>query len=246
MLFLLPLLFSFFFPKNILAVDLEQAKNDYLYQRSLYQVDYSNYQEKLQIHQKFYSITTKQDLLLAQKKVLLSRNQNIRTYLIYLSSKLDQCQFRPEIIQQLQQQLKLNEDWLFEQSKQIGNNQELTKLNSLSLEFNQKYPDILDTIYSTLSQIQIDQQQKILQQINDLKQKIQTENSQVDPQWFENFDQQTNQINQRLQNAFLLVQPENSIKASNFYREVQKELQSSQSLLIKAKEELKSIIVKFF
>jgi hypothetical protein len=245
MLFFLLLLSSLFFPKNILAVDLEQAKNDYLYQRSLYQIDHIDYLEKLQIHQKFYSITTKQDLFDTEKKVLISRNQNVRTYLIYLSSKLDQCHFRPETTKLLQQLSQQRQDWLFEQNKQIGNSQELSQLQPLSLEFSQKYPEILSLIYSALSQIQIDQQQFILQQITDLKQSVQTQNSQVDPQWFEDFDKQTSQINQHLQNAFLLLPPENT-QALKFYKEVQKELQSSQSLLIKTKEDLKSVIVKFF
>ena len=246
MLFLLLLCLSVFSPQKILATNLDQAKNDYLYQRSLYQIDYNNYQEKLQIHQKFFSITTKQDLFEAQKKVLISRNQNLKTYLIYLRQKLNQSQFRQEINQQLSQQLLSHENWLFDQVKQIGNSRKLAELKPISFEFNQKYPEILNTLYSALSQIQITQQQSILLQITQLKQEIQNQNSQVDPQWFENFDQQTKTINQHLQNAFLLVQPENNKQDKDFYQKVKKELKNSQSLLIKTKEDLKSIIVKFF
>ncbi len=231
--FLLSLLSSTVFAQTQNPV---QYVNDHFYQLSTYQKDYSDYQEKYQIHQKFSAISTENDLINSTKKVFLSRNLALRTYLtvlrINLNSHLD---VHPQTSLDLQTQLKNQEKWLNQQKQTIDPATTLDQLQNIGKKFSNTYLQIEKIINNSATQNQINRQTKIYQLLKQLNSDIQQTPTQKISEWFTNIDNQLEQIPQFLQKA-----------TSSSYYNAREELQSNQVNLQQVLNNLKTVTVKIY
>jgi len=243
------LFLSLLFPTPALSVNpTNQYQADYLFQRSLYQQQYTNYKEKQQIHQKFSSVSTQRDLFNSAKQTSQSRNLTLRTYLTLLRTQLAQHQDQhPDTTFNLQNQLLEHESWLSDQNQQLVSATDADKINNINSQFNSEYFQIQKTLYSSLIQNQINTQTKALNLLQQLREDIQKTNQQIDPLWFTNLDNNSKSILPLLQKAYSLTQKKQySHRFNNFYPTAQKELETSHSHLIQMQSTLKTIINKFF
>jgi len=256
------LILLFFFPFNSFAsspgdpitsttsIDLfEQYKTDYLFQKEIYQKRYLEYTQKKQIYTKYGTLTTKQEKNIAQKNVLIARNNMLKSYLLALRVFLDQSKpAYPTETEKFKIEISKFESWLNEQNLIVSNLNNEEDIISFSKEFNKKFINMQSIIYSALTQNQINRRQIILDDLKVLTQTIQ-ESSKIKPEsqeWLSPITVKNDLILNSFDNTLKATQQEQILEFSNFYPKVQKELTKTDSYLYEILTDLKSVVIKFY
>ena len=247
---LLIILSLFFFSLSpVKAQDINQYQSDYRYQLDLYQKSYQNYLEKEQVDNKYNTLSTQKDKTEASIDALLQRNQLLYSYLILLRVQLNQTNSTKDPKNEvLKEKLLSKETYLKAQDltiKQLSNKEQVKKW---STQFKNLYPEIQTVIYSSLIQIQINQQKTILQKIQILGQEIQADSpqNQALSQWLNELPSQSEMVNQHFDNAILYTEKKQTgNRFNNFYPSALKELNLATKLLSEMHSNLKSVVSKF-
>jgi len=245
-LFILSLFFFSLSP--VKAQDINQYQSDYRYQLDLFQKSYQNYLEKEQIDNKYSTLSTQKDKTEASINALLQRNQLLYSYLILLRVQLGQYDNNDPRNNILKEKLLAKETYLKAQDltiKQLGDKEQVKEW---STQFKSQYPEIQTIIYSTLVQIQVNQQKNILQKIQILGQEIQADSpqNQALSQWLNELPTQSEKVTQHLNDAILDTEKKQTgTRFNNFYSSSLKDLDLATNLLSEMHSNLKSVVSKF-
>lgn len=227
----------------------EQYKNDYLFQRDLYQKTYIDYTAKKQVHTKYGTLTTQLDKFNATKNTLIIRNKMLKTYLTALRVDMDKYKTsNPTETEKNQINLSKWEDWFNEQNLIISAFNNDTDIAKWVQNFNKQYVNIQKDIYTALVQHQINLKIQTLNEIKLLALEIQNspKNSFENQEWFSNLPIKSDLVLSSLKNAIDLTNKKQSFtKFISFYLDSSKELNIANNYLIGMLKDLKSIVIKF-
>lgn len=227
----------------------EQYKNDYFFQRDLYQKAYIDYTAKKQVHTKYGTLTTQQDKFSTTKNVLTIRNTMLKTYLIALRVDLDKYKnANPTETEKNQINLSKWEDWFNEQNLIISAYNNDADIAKWVQNFNKQYINIQKDIYTALVQHQVNFKILILNEIKLLALEIQNspKNSVENQQWFSNLPIQSDLVLNSLKNAVDLTSKKQTFtRFINFYSDSNKELNTANNYLVGTLRDLRSIVIKF-
>ena len=228
------LLLFFIFIKPVFAQSsadfYTQYRTDYLFQRDLYQQNYSDYQNKKNIFTQYASLSAEKDKIIATKNVFLSQNSMLKSYLMALRVTLDGST-------PYQEELKKWEDWLSTQNQLIPNLNSTPALKNWANTFNSQYVYIQSAFYSGLIQGQINRRLTTLSQMKDL-----ATTAQID---WSNFSDKENQINNNFQLALdTTKQNQRANYFSDFYPDAKEYLDNADSLIRSLLNDLKSLVIK--
>lgn len=227
----------------------EQYKNDYLFQRDLYQKTYIDYTAKKQVHTKYGTLTTQLDKFNATKNTLLIRNKMLKTYLTALRVDLDKYKTAsPVETEKNQINLSKWEDWFNEQNLIITAYNNDADIAKWVQNFNKQYVLIQKDIYTALVQHQINSKIQTLNEIKLLAMEIQNspKNSIENQEWFSNLPIKSDLVMSSLKNAIDLTNKKQTFnKFIDFYLDSSKELNIANNYLTGILKDLKSIVIKF-
>lgn len=213
----------------------EQYQKDYTFQYNLYQQSYLVYLDKKQVYTKYGTVSSQKEKFDTAKAAIINRNNAFRTYLMTLRVVLDEHQTaNPTDTESKKIDLSKWEAYFNEQNtvvSAINNDGDLTKW---ATEFQTKYLDVQQSIYSAITQDQINQRQTAHSLIKSLADqiknspKIKTDNT----QWYGNLNVQSDLINQAiLESLGLTKKPQFQTKFTDFYPDVKNNLNRIDSYL---------------
>lgn len=131
----------------------QQYRQDYLYNRDLYQQAYLNYAQKKDVYTKYQTLTTQADKISATKAALTARNNMLRTYLMALRVYLDVYKSNDTTnTEKYQIELQKLESWLSEQNSVVNSLNNDDDIKSNGQDFQAKYVTIQQALYSALVQ----------------------------------------------------------------------------------------------
>lgn len=239
-------LIALLFPSAILAQDatptatptpnlVEQYQKDYTYQYNLYQESYLVYLDKKQVYTKYGTVSSQKEKFDTAKTAIINRNNAFRTYLMTLRTILDSHQsVNPTETESKKIDLAKWEAYFSEQNTVVSAINNDVDLGKWATDFQTKYIDIQQSIYTAITQDQINQRQISHNQIKGLADiiknspKIKTDNT----QWYSNLNVQSDLINQAITDSRNLTQkPQYQIKFTDFYPEVKNNLNRIDSYL---------------
>ncbi len=222
---------------------------DYLYQYDLYNQSYQIYNEKKQINTKYNTIATQKELFSSTLNAINSRNTTLKTYLIALQISLNKyLASDPEPTQKLQNELIKWENWIDSQQSVVSTLNTEKELNLWASNFKQKYPQIQNTIYSALTQNEINLRLQTLSRLQLVASDIK-----VDPdikpqslQWLDSLNLKSDIVKTSLDNAKSIYQKNlDQPTYSDFYSDVKFETSTAIHELKETSNNLKLTIVKF-
>jgi hypothetical protein len=227
-----------------------QYQQDYLYQYSLYQQAYTDYINKKQIFTKYGTVTTQNDELLAAVTAINARSRVFKSYLMALRVMLDSYKsVNPDATTTSQTSLNDWEKWFGEQLAVVSAINNTHDLQLWVKNFQTKYTQIQQTIYTALVQNELNLRQLALNQVQSLASDMQS-NSHLKPdsqQWVQSYNDKTNLVTVSLKEALALTKKNQSLDHfSNFYPEAKNNLDQSKKYLTVITGDLKLIIIKFY
>lgn len=208
-----------------------QYRNDYLYQRDLYQNNHQKYLSKKNAYSQYQTVTAETELITATKDTLLSQNLTLKAYLMALRITIPQ---NPELQNELQKQ----EDWLTSQESTLRNLSTIQDLKIWSENFQKKYVTIQVQIYTSLLNQKTNHLQKTLLKLKNLAQ-----NSGID--WSRNYQDKETQFNnfiEQAQEKTKIAQYED--RFNNFYPQAVELTESAKNILSSIRNDLKSTLIK--
>jgi len=227
----------------------EQYKNDYSYQRDLYQQSYLNYVNKKQIHTTYGTLITLNDKIGATKQALLARNNLLRTYLMALRTKLSLIPpMDTNTTQKLQIDLNRWEDWFNEQNTIVDSLNNDDDISQYVSEFKKQYNTVQAVIYTSLIVDEINLRYHTLNLIQVLSDQVET-NPNLSPenqQWLSSVVVKSDLVVKNLNQAYDLTQStlQRSKQFNNFYPTAKQELNQANNYLLGMVNGLRSIITK--
>lgn len=222
-----------------------QFKNDYTFQYNQYLASYSKYLEKKDIYTKYGSVSTEADKLDAAKTAINNRNSALKSYIqalrVYLNGYQDAD---PANTKRLQIELQNWEDWLNEQLTVVPNINNSKDLSKWAGDFQTKYMDIQQSIYTALVYNQINKEKTTLGLINTLSDTIKSDPNVQNQSWVSNLTIKSDLANQSLQSAAnLTTKKQYQTKFSNFYPDSKSYLSTANNYLQAILKDLKIIII---
>lgn len=223
------------FAQEITPNLVDQYQKDYNYQYNLYQQSYLVYLDKKQVYTKYGTVSSQKEKFDTAKAAIINRNNAFRAYLMTLRVTLDSHQsVNPTETESKKIDLSKWEAYFNEQNtvvSAINNDTDLTKWVS---EFQTKYLDIQQSIYSAITQDQINQRQLSQNLIKSLADqirsspKIKTDNT----QWYSNLNIQSDLINQAVADSIALTKKNQyQTKFIEFYPDIKNNLNRIDSYL---------------
>jgi hypothetical protein len=227
-----------------------QYQQDYLYQYSLYQQAYIDYTNKKQIFAKYGTVTTQNDELLAAVTAINARSRVFKSYLMALRVMLDSYKsVNPDATTAAQTSLSNWENWFGEQLAVVSAINNTHDLQLWVKNFQTKYTQIQQAIYTALVLDELNLRQLTLNQVQFLVSDMQT-NSHLKPdsqQWTQSFTDKSNLVSASLKDALSLTKKNQTLDHfSNFYPSAKTDLNQSKNYLIGIAGDLKLIIIKFY
>ena len=143
-----------------------QVETDYLFQYEEYRTAYNNFLVARDKYLKYKTLTARDEALEKTKKIILQRDEVLRTYFIALRTKITTATISPltlkdETLKKIDEETK----WL-EQHKEKANNTPFAnyqQLFSLSSELESKQLTIYKLIYQSLTLINLEKNQSLQQ-----------------------------------------------------------------------------------
>jgi len=233
-------------PNIALFADYSREYNRQLF---IYQQDYLDYSNKINVHTQYNTITTLNDKIEATKKVLITRNHLLRTYLTALRVKLQINQDQDfTTSQSIAIEINKWEDWLNEQNSIAISVNNLNDIRTFANNFKNKYPSIQQVIYTGLVQNEINLRLHTLGLIKQLQTDIghhpdiQSETK----EWLSSITVKSDLVTAALQDAYNLTQKSQSMaEFTNFYPKSKEKLNQANTYLLEIYHNLQSIITKF-
>jgi len=246
------LLLFLFLTKPVFAQDstdlFTQYRNDYFYQRDLYQKNYFNYLNTKDVYSQYRTLISEKDKIDSTKTVLFSRNLMLKSYFMALRVGLDKYKtINPSNTEISQIENKKWEAWLDEQNLIIPNFNNLSDIKTWSTEFKSRYIEIQRSIYTSLTQSQINLRLQILADIKSLADNIRNDpkNQNYLDDWYANYPVKSDLINKSLQSAAQLCnRTQRNKNFNNFYPEVIIEINRADGYLKNLITDLRSATIK--
>ena len=158
---------------NPLVALFQQYKNDYLYNRDLYQQALLDYTQKKQVHTKYNTVSTHNDKIDSTKAALIARNTALKSYFQALRVKLDISKDAdPSNTSKLQIELSKLESWLAEQNTIVSTLNNDTDIQDNVESFKTKYIFCQQIIYTALVQDEYNMRLLTLNQLNSYIQEL--------------------------------------------------------------------------
>lgn len=241
-----------FLAKPVLAQDstdlFTQYRNDYFYQRDLYQKNYYLYLNNKDVYSQYRTLISEKDKLDSTKTVLFSRNLMLKSYFMALRVGLDKFKtIDPSDTEINQIENKKWEAWLDEQNLIIPNFNNLSDIKTWSSEFKNRYVEIQRSIYTSLTRSQINLRLQILSDIKSVADTIRNDpkNQNYLDDWFASYPVKSDLINKSLQSAAQLCnRPQRNKNFNNFYPDVIIEINRADGYLKNLITDLKSATIK--
>ncbi|MFA6602511.1 MAG: hypothetical protein WCT01_01780 [Candidatus Shapirobacteria bacterium] len=225
-----------------------QYFTDLNFQQNQYQKDYLNYVAKSKVHTTYRTITTQKERLEATRSVLITRNNLLKTYLMYLRVLLTKHSVSsPTETERLQIELSKWEAYFDEQNSIVTSLNNESDISTWSADFASKYITVQQLLYTTLVQQEINQRTEVTAMLQTLTSQIQNSGKiSTDTQWFSDLPIKFDLVTQSLTKAAAtsVTRQNNPTRFYNFYPDAKVELNKAKNYLTQIASDLKVIVIK--
>jgi hypothetical protein len=225
-----------------------QYFTDLSFQQNQYQKDYLDYVAKSKVHTTYRTITTQKERLDATRLVLITRNNLLKTYLMYLRVLLAKHSgSSPTETERLQIELSKWEAYFDEQNSIVTSLNNESDITVWSADFAQKYITVQQLLYTTLVQHEINQRTEVTAMLQSLTNQIQNSGKiNSDIQWFSDLPIKFDLVAQSLSKsaATSVTRQNNPTRFYNFYPDAKLELNKAKNYLAQIATDLKVIVIK--
>ena len=227
-----------------------QYQTDYLYQYNLYQQAYTDYINKKEIFAKYGTVTTQNDELLAAVNTINARSRVFKSYLMALRVMLNSYKsVNPDATAADQTNLDNWENWFDQQLTVVSAINNTHDLQLWVKNFQTKYNQIQQSIYTALVQNEVNLRQLTFSQIQSLVSDMQSD-PHLKPdsqQWIQSYTDKSGLISADLNDALSLTKKNQLLDHfSNFYPNAKTDLDQSKGYLAEIAGDLKLIIIQFY